>query len=438
MVSMFLDDGFGCNNSFDNTLQMSIEIKQDLLFSGFIPNAEKSVWSPVQILPFLGTLLNSYDGQLSIPDTRLSKVKSTISNILADLKVHRRVGVRKLASLVGQIISMSVVIGHVSQIMTRCLSIDIVRAFSWDSYIGLSQESLYQMEFWQSTIDSINSKNIFESYRCTKVVYSDASSTGFAGYIVTAADDISHGSWSAEESLKSSTWRELVAVLRVIKSLVHLLVNHRVKWFTDNQGVASIVCKGSMKPELQNIAMQIYRVCFVNSITLDAEWVPRSENEKADYLSKIVDLDDWGLSFKLVRILQERFGVFEVDWFASESNAKVNKFYSRFWNSSCYDIDAFAANWGQCFGLFVPPPCIIHKVLNKMAVDKASGVLVVPLWTSAPYWPILCPNGRYISAVSDWMDLPTKKEYYVKCSNGKGMFGNIDLNFRMVALSLKF
>lgn len=299
MVSMFLDDGFGCNSSYDITLMMGIEIKHDLLSSGFIPNAEKSVWSPVQVLPFLGTLLNSRDGQISIPDTRLSKVKSTISDVLTDLKVHRRVGVRKLASLVGQIISMSVVIGHMAQIMTRCLSIDVVKAYGWDSYITVSEESLCQIKFWRTTLDAINSKDIFESYKCTKVVYSDASSTGFAGYIVSAADGFSHGTWSPDESVKSSTWRELVAVYRVLQSLVHLLVNQRVKWFTDNQGVASIVCKGSMKPELQNIAMQIYSVCLVNSVRLDIEWVPRSENEKVDYLSKIVDNDDWGLSFTL-------------------------------------------------------------------------------------------------------------------------------------------
>jgi hypothetical protein len=63
------------------------------------------------------------------------------------LKVHRCVGVRKLARLVGQIISMSIVIGHVTQIMTHCLSIDIVKAFSWDSYITLSEEICLRLIF---------------------------------------------------------------------------------------------------------------------------------------------------------------------------------------------------------------------------------------------------------------------------------------------------
>ena len=59
----------------------------------------------------------------------------------------------------------------------------------------------------------LNTKDIFESHKCTKIVYSDASSTGFAAYEVSTINGISHGMWSEEESLKSSTWRELVAVL---------------------------------------------------------------------------------------------------------------------------------------------------------------------------------------------------------------------------------
>lgn len=55
------------------------------------------------------------------------------------------VKVRRVASLVGQIISMPVVIGNVSQLMTRCLSIDILSATSWNSMIYLSEESVNQI-----------------------------------------------------------------------------------------------------------------------------------------------------------------------------------------------------------------------------------------------------------------------------------------------------
>ena len=64
--------------------------------------------------------------------------------------------------------------------------------------------------------------------------------------------------------------------------------------------------------------------------------------------------------------------------------------------------------------------------------------MVCPLWKSALFWTFLCPNGVFIDEVVDWFDLPTEKEYYVKCKNGKGMSGNTNLEFRMIAVLLDF
>jgi hypothetical protein len=85
------------------------------------------------------------------------------------------------------------------------------------------------------------------------------------------------------------------------------------------------------------------------------------------------------LHLKLLIYCKKRFGIFEIDWFASEDNAKVVRFYSRFWNPSSTGVDAFTEFWGNDFGYFVPPIPIIHRVLSKMESDKAKGVIVVTL-----------------------------------------------------------
>ena len=51
--------------------------------------------------------------------------------------------------------------------------------------------------------------------------------------------------WSACESNNSSTWKELT-VKHIILSMVNVLTDIRITWFTDNQNVVSIVAKGSM------------------------------------------------------------------------------------------------------------------------------------------------------------------------------------------------
>lgn len=439
LVLMFLDDGYGCGKDYHSTLNMACDIKQDLLKSGFVPKAGKCVWTPVQSLQFLGAEINSENGIVRISDTRIQKIKSTIESINLCLKQHRRVRVRLVASLVGQIISMGIVIGlNVCQIMTRYLSADILTAFSWNSCTTLSPESLEQIQFWENHLNLVNAKNIFESHKCSKIVYSDASKTGFGGFEVGTVNGISHGMWAPDEQVKSSTWRELTAVFRVLSALIHLLSNQKVKWFSDNAGVTTIVQKGSMKLELQAIAIDIFKLCMSQSVSLEIEWIPRSENEKADYCSKIVEKDDWGISFSILSSIIQKWGDLQVDWFASGHNAKLPVFFSRFWNPGSAGVDAFAQSWGSVCGLFVPPICIIHQVIKKMHVEGASGVLIVPCWKSAAFWPLLCPDGQLIGNVSDWYDLPTEKQFYTPCKNGIGMFGNEDLKFRMLALKISF
>ena len=58
-----------------------------------------------------------------------------------------------------------------------------------------------------------------------------------------------------------------------------------------------------MQKELQYIAFGISKICMQHVIRLDVEWEPRSDNERADYLSRIVDDDDWGISFESMGII---------------------------------------------------------------------------------------------------------------------------------------
>lgn len=52
-----------------------------------------------------------------------------------------------------------------------------------------------------------------------------------------------------------------------------------------------------MKEDLQNIALDVYKFCLINGILLDIEWIPRSQNEKADFISNLNDANDWRVSY---------------------------------------------------------------------------------------------------------------------------------------------
>ena len=90
------------------------------------------------------------------------------------------------------------------------------------------------------------------------MVYSDASSTGYGGYVVEHGNLIANGQWSPDDADKSSTWRELQAVRLVLDSFQDKLKNERIRWFSDNQNVVRIVQCGSRQPYLQSEALSIF------------------------------------------------------------------------------------------------------------------------------------------------------------------------------------
>ena len=94
---------------------------------------------------------------------------------------------------------------------------------------------------------------------------------------------ISHKLWSVDEAQKSSSYRELKAVPLGLESFLPLLKGHTIKWYTDNQSVSRIVEVGSMKEDLQCLALRIFSMCLPSCITLEVEWIPRSANGRADF-----------------------------------------------------------------------------------------------------------------------------------------------------------
>ena len=76
-------------------------------------------------------------------------------------------------------------------------------------------------------------------------------------------------------------------------SMADKLNNFCMCWFTDNQNVARILLVGSRRRVLQVVALNVFSLTVQNQIILDPEWILRDLNERADYLSSIIEYDDW-------------------------------------------------------------------------------------------------------------------------------------------------
>ncbi|CAG2187301.1 unnamed protein product [Mytilus edulis] len=76
--------------------------------------------------------------------------------------------------------------------MTKHLSIDINSVHSWNSYIHLSVDSIDQINFWRFNLHEANVKPFKTDVSWQTIVYSDASNTGYGGYIVENPYNIAH------------------------------------------------------------------------------------------------------------------------------------------------------------------------------------------------------------------------------------------------------
>ena len=86
---------------------------------------------------------------------------------------------------------------------------------------------------------------------------------------------IAQGNWLPDKAVQSSTWRELVAVGRVLESVVHKLSDLRVRWLTDSQNVVRILQVGSAELHIQVEALRVFKACIRYNIRLEPEWIPR-------------------------------------------------------------------------------------------------------------------------------------------------------------------
>ena len=98
---------------------------------------------------------------------------------------------------------------------------------------------------------------------------------------------------------QSSTWIELKAVEITLKGCVDFFKNKFVKLLTDNQNVERI--SGSIKKDLQSLAIDIFHFCIQNCICLRLQqWIHREINIIADQNSKIFDFDDWSVADRIL------------------------------------------------------------------------------------------------------------------------------------------
>ena len=314
------------------------------------------------------------------------KIDKTL-DIIKQILQLKTIPIKLLASASGSIIALHPAYGDIVYLKSKRIAMSIAEDEDWTRHITINRQELL---FWTNYLPHNNGRKIHQPLGCAAVSYSDASATGCASIITPCPSQrriINHREFSEPEQKTSSTYRELLTVHYGLSQAKHLLENQSLRWFTDATNVVLIIRKGSMKPHLQNLAIKIFQITHRYNINLCMTWLRRNENCEADEFSRVIEHDDWGIHPSWFAHICSKFGAVTVDRFADPFNTKTQRFNSRFYWPQAEAVDAFTQNWHNDNNWLVPPLFLIVRTIRYLKACSAKGILVVPVWKSAHYWP---------------------------------------------------
>ena len=153
-LAIFLDDGLGGGVSTVKAKIESFIVHADLTRYGFLTNKDKSLWEPVQVITWLGTVFDTDQGFILVIESWISKLKRSIKfTRKVDCKI---VKVRDFASVVGQVIFLMHCVGSMAKIMTCSMYAIVNQKLPWNSEVELTKEACKELAFWDKIFDSLN------------------------------------------------------------------------------------------------------------------------------------------------------------------------------------------------------------------------------------------------------------------------------------------
>ena len=205
-----------------------------------------------------------------------------------------------------------------------------------------------------------------------------------------------------------------MAVFYTLSSLCNDKRNVHIRLMIDNQTAVAYMNKmGGKKTLCNKIARKIWEWCCDRNIWVSAAYITSKDNYEADEQSRIKhNNSEWEINTEIFNILTNIWGLPEVDLFASRLNHKLERYYS--WKPDPFSegVDAFNAFWGNWFAYIFPPFSLVGKILQKIEEDKATVVMIVPMWTTQSWFSKLlrmlidCPF--YFHRSADVMSHPDK------------------------------
>ena len=404
-ITGYIDDLLLVSETVEQTkqsAQVTIELLQNL---GFILNWEKSILEPKTKITHLGFIIDSEQMTVTLTQEKTDR----LTNICKDLYMKSQDTIRNVAKVIGGMVSSFPGVEQgplhyreMEKAKTEALKLS---KGDFDSHMTITPSMKNDLTWWINNLSEQSRLIVRDNPQIT--VETDASLLGWGA---SCNGDETGGRWSSEEAQSHINYLELMGAflaLQAFRDKFDVSPSCRplhVQLLMDNTtAVAYIKNMGGREMKLNQLSNTIWTWALQKRIWLSASHIPGKLNVTADYNSRnFNDRTEWSLHQSVFDRLVEIWGPVELDLFATRLNAKCSKFVS--WNKDPYAfyVDAFSRSWQDTNNYIFPPFSVIAKCLQKLRQDGAQAIIIIPLWTTQPWFtnflslltdnPILLPK----------------------------------------------
>ena len=152
---------------------------------------------------------------------------------------------------------------------------------------------------------------------------------------------------------------------------------------------------GTQSTLCNTIAKEIWLWAITQGVWTTITHIPGKLNREADLIGSgnftgHDDRTDWSLDPIIFELITKKLGQPEIDLFASYSNAKAVACYY-LWKPDlgAFHVDAaFTVSWSGPLTYCFPPFSLLGRCLQKIAMDQAGCIIIIPNWPTQPWLTI--------------------------------------------------
>ena len=385
----YIDDLHIQGETFEECLNSLLESMMLFDKLGFVIHPKKSEFMPQQRVIFLGFIIDSVHMTVEMTADKKLRIREAILELMDTHKIK----IRKVARLVGLLVS-SFPASTFGPLYYRYIEREKIWALKevrgdYNKKMSLSQQAKKELDWWLKNLDKMKAN--IQQKPITKEMSTDAS--GEIGWGASMEYIDIGGAWDTDELTLHINEKELLAIYYALLSFKNKLEGKHVRILCDNTTAVAIVNKmGSSKGlEHNEIAKMIWKLCKNFDIWVTCTYIPGVENVRADRESRReYKQGEWKLNPKIFETILDRFNFTPtIDCFASRLNAQIDTYASFRPDPFATMVDAFSFNWNSYYCYIFPPFSMISRVLQKIRIDRATVLCVLPEWKTQAWWPLM-------------------------------------------------